>query len=143
MSQISEIPASAYTPEMEILGALPDIPTLDGESVPVSRNPLNLGTRPLQLLPLPSSEFPVWYEMSQMRGFRSEELENGRPRRHQTRQSSAVNRLQAEVARLRTGLEVEGIPLDSSDEDEDGSSSDDVPPSPPSPAVAGPSRRRR
>ncbi|KDP21734.1 hypothetical protein JCGZ_03545 [Jatropha curcas] len=27
MSQLSEIPASAYTPEMETLGALPDIPT--------------------------------------------------------------------------------------------------------------------
>ncbi|KDP21586.1 hypothetical protein JCGZ_03739 [Jatropha curcas] len=71
------------------------------------------------------------------------ELENGRLRRHQTRQSNAVSQLQAEVERLRTRLEVEGIPLDSSDEDEDGSSSDDVPPSPPSPAVAGPSRRRR
>ncbi|KDP39429.1 hypothetical protein JCGZ_03711 [Jatropha curcas] len=40
------------------------------------------------------------------------ELENGRPRRHQTRQSSAVNRLQAEVERLRTRLEVEGLPLE-------------------------------
>ncbi|KDP30083.1 hypothetical protein JCGZ_18558 [Jatropha curcas] len=59
MSQISETPASASTPEMEILGALPDIPTFDGESVPVSRNPLTPGTRPLQLLPLPGSEFPV------------------------------------------------------------------------------------
>ncbi|KDP24404.1 hypothetical protein JCGZ_26571 [Jatropha curcas] len=39
MSQISKIPASAYTPEMETLGALPDIPTFDGEPVPVSRNP--------------------------------------------------------------------------------------------------------
>ncbi|KDP20505.1 hypothetical protein JCGZ_05308 [Jatropha curcas] len=72
MSQISEIPASAYTPEMEVLGALPDIPTFDGEPVPVSRNPLTPGTRPLQLLPLPGSEFPVRYETSQMRGFRYE-----------------------------------------------------------------------
>ncbi|KDP20616.1 hypothetical protein JCGZ_04173 [Jatropha curcas] len=40
MSQLSEIPASAYTPEMETLGDLPDIPTFDGEPVPVSRNPL-------------------------------------------------------------------------------------------------------
>ncbi|KDP21725.1 hypothetical protein JCGZ_03608 [Jatropha curcas] len=62
MSQISEIPASAYTPEMEVLGALPDIPTFDGEPVPMSRNPLNPGTRPLQLLPLPGTEFPVRYE---------------------------------------------------------------------------------
>ncbi|KDP41047.1 hypothetical protein JCGZ_03153 [Jatropha curcas] len=51
MSQISEIPASAYTPEMETLGALPDIPTFDGEPVPVSRNPLTSGTRPCEPLP--------------------------------------------------------------------------------------------
>ncbi|KDP27736.1 hypothetical protein JCGZ_20000 [Jatropha curcas] len=44
MSQLSEIPASAYTPEMETLGTLPDIPTFDGEPVPVSRNPLTPGT---------------------------------------------------------------------------------------------------
>ncbi|KDP34455.1 hypothetical protein JCGZ_11926 [Jatropha curcas] len=49
----------------------------------------------------------------------------------------------AEVDRLRTRLEVEGIPLDSSEEDEDSSASDGAPPSPPHPAVAGPSRRRR
>ncbi|KDP39510.1 hypothetical protein JCGZ_05076 [Jatropha curcas] len=59
MSQTSEIPASAYTSEMETLGALLDIPTFDGELVPVSRNPLTSGTRPLQLLPLPGTEFPV------------------------------------------------------------------------------------
>ncbi|KDP36014.1 hypothetical protein JCGZ_09980 [Jatropha curcas] len=79
MSQISEIPASAYTPEMEVLGALPDIPTFDGEPVPVSRNPLTPGTRPLQLLPLPGLEFPVRYETSQMRGFRSECLKGNLP----------------------------------------------------------------
>ncbi|KDP21742.1 hypothetical protein JCGZ_03278 [Jatropha curcas] len=72
MSQTSEILASAYTPEMETLGALPDIPTFDGELVPVSRNPLTSGTRPLQLLPLPSTEFPVRYETSRMRGFPTE-----------------------------------------------------------------------
>ncbi|KDP25968.1 hypothetical protein JCGZ_22698 [Jatropha curcas] len=72
MSQISEIPVSAYTPEMEPLGALPDIPTFDGEPVLVSRNPLTSGTRPLQLLPLPSTEFPVRYETSRMRGFQAE-----------------------------------------------------------------------
>ncbi|KDP20613.1 hypothetical protein JCGZ_04180 [Jatropha curcas] len=59
MSQISEIPASAYTPEMEVLGALPDIPMFDGEPVSVSRNPLTPGTRPLQLLPLPGLTYPV------------------------------------------------------------------------------------
>ncbi|KDP26315.1 hypothetical protein JCGZ_22324 [Jatropha curcas] len=68
------------------------------------------------------------------------DLENGRLRRHQARQSSAVSRLQAEVERLRMKLEVEGIPLDSSEEDEDGSSSDDAPPSPSPPAAAGPNR---
>ncbi|KDP37655.1 hypothetical protein JCGZ_07857 [Jatropha curcas] len=71
------------------------------------------------------------------------ELENGRLRRHQSRQSNTISRLQAKVERLRTRLEVEGIPLDSSDEDEDGSFSNGAPPSPPHPAVAGPSRRRR
>ncbi|KDP31671.1 hypothetical protein JCGZ_15274 [Jatropha curcas] len=234
---------------MEVLGDLPDIPTFDGEPVPVSQNPLTPGTRPLQLLPLPGTEFPVRYETSRMRGFQSKlrdtasemcgasaemryaivllgftdppmrarvvaagfgdyavglhrtqprfppamryalmerwndcthtfvfgfsemtltpvdyaryqtatlgaqlryqeicqrfefarsyigwlyserhelELENGRLRRHQSRQSSAVSRLQAEVERLQTKLEVEGIPLDSSEEDEDGSSSPTV-----------------
>ncbi|KDP28987.1 hypothetical protein JCGZ_19573 [Jatropha curcas] len=78
--------------------------------------------------------YSEWHEL---------ELENRRLRRHQSRQSNAVSWLQAEVERLRTRLEVEGIPLDSSDEDEDGSSFDDVPPSPPPPTVVGPSRRRR
>ncbi|KDP41055.1 hypothetical protein JCGZ_03161 [Jatropha curcas] len=72
MSQLSEIPASAYTPEMETLGALPDIPTFDGAPVLVSRNPLTSGTRPLQLLPLPGIEFPVRYETSRMCGFHAE-----------------------------------------------------------------------
>ncbi|KDP44673.1 hypothetical protein JCGZ_19488 [Jatropha curcas] len=36
MSQLSEIPASAYTREMETLGALPDIPMFDGEPMPVN-----------------------------------------------------------------------------------------------------------
>ncbi|KDP35114.1 hypothetical protein JCGZ_11127 [Jatropha curcas] len=78
MSQLSEIPASAYTPEMETLGAIPDIPTFDGEPVPVSRNPLTSGMRPLQLLPLPGTEFPVRYETSQMRGFQTELRHAGR-----------------------------------------------------------------
>ncbi|KDP30291.1 hypothetical protein JCGZ_17161 [Jatropha curcas] len=72
MSQISEIPASAYTREMETLGPLPDILAFDGEPVPVSRNPLTPGTRPLQLLPLLGTEFPVRYETSRMRGFQFE-----------------------------------------------------------------------
>ncbi|KDP33047.1 hypothetical protein JCGZ_13633 [Jatropha curcas] len=61
------------------------------------------------------------------------ELEIDRLRRHQTRQAAAVSRLQMENDRLRTRLEVEGIPLDFSDEeegDDDDSSSDDAPPLP-------------
>ncbi|KDP37568.1 hypothetical protein JCGZ_08259 [Jatropha curcas] len=76
----------------------------------------------------------------------NQDLEIGRLRRHQSRQSSAVTRLQMEVDRLRTRLEVEGIPLDFSEDEEDGddgSSSDDALPLPPSQAAAGPSRRRR
>ncbi|KDP21963.1 hypothetical protein JCGZ_03202 [Jatropha curcas] len=79
MSQLPEIPASAYTPEMNTLGAILDITTFEGEPVPVSRNPLTLGTRPLQLLPLPGTEFPVHYETSAMRGFQTEvDLGNAR-----------------------------------------------------------------
>ncbi|KDP42542.1 hypothetical protein JCGZ_01796 [Jatropha curcas] len=72
MSQLPEIPSSTYTPEMNTLGAIPDIPTFEGEPVPVSQNPLTSGTRPLQLLPLPGTEFPVRYETSRMRGFQTE-----------------------------------------------------------------------
>ncbi|KDP35773.1 hypothetical protein JCGZ_10730 [Jatropha curcas] len=57
---------------METLGAIPDIPTFEGEPVPVSRNPLTSGMRPLQLLLLPGTELPVRYETSRMRGFRAE-----------------------------------------------------------------------
>ncbi|KDP42644.1 hypothetical protein JCGZ_01701 [Jatropha curcas] len=71
------------------------------------------------------------------------DLEIGRLRRHQSRQSSAVSRLQAEVDRLWTRVKAEGIPLGSSEEDDDGSSSDDAPLSPPPQATAGPSRRWR
>ncbi|KDP36229.1 hypothetical protein JCGZ_09949 [Jatropha curcas] len=66
-----------------------------------------------------------------------------------TRQAAAISRLQMENDGLHTRLEVEGIPLDSSDEeedDDDDSSSDDAPPPPPSSvrrAATGPSRRRR
>ncbi|KDP36476.1 hypothetical protein JCGZ_08606 [Jatropha curcas] len=72
MSQLPEIPASAYTPEMETLGAILDIPTFEEEPVPISRNPLTFGTRPLQLLLLPGTEFPVRYETSQIHGFQTE-----------------------------------------------------------------------
>ncbi|KDP36472.1 hypothetical protein JCGZ_08602 [Jatropha curcas] len=72
MSQLPEIPTSSYTPEMETLRAIPDIPTFEGEPVPVSRNLLTFGTRPLQLLPLLGTEFLVRYETSRMRGFQTE-----------------------------------------------------------------------
>ncbi|KDP42137.1 hypothetical protein JCGZ_03004 [Jatropha curcas] len=72
MSQLPEIPASAYTPEMNTLGAIPDITTFEGEWVSISRNALTPGTRPLQLLPLPSIEFLVRHETSAMRGFQTE-----------------------------------------------------------------------
>ncbi|KDP25887.1 hypothetical protein JCGZ_23732 [Jatropha curcas] len=78
MSQLPEIPASAYTPEMNTLGVIPDITTFEGEPVPVSRNPLTLGMRPLQLLPLPGTEFPIRYETSGMRGFQTELRHAGR-----------------------------------------------------------------
>ncbi|KDP30612.1 hypothetical protein JCGZ_16943 [Jatropha curcas] len=72
MSQLPKIPASAYTPEMNTLGVIRDITTFEGERVPVSYNPLIPGTRPLQLLPLPGTEFPVRYETSGMRNFQTE-----------------------------------------------------------------------
>ncbi|KDP24657.1 hypothetical protein JCGZ_26540 [Jatropha curcas] len=159
MSQLSEIPASAYTPEMETLGALPDIPTFDGEPVPVNLGKARSGgsaTDASAFYDLLDPSYASSGRCCWIRGLcrmiashpasfpaRYVELENGRLRRHQSRQSSAVSRLQAEVERLRTKLEVEGIPLDSSDEDVDGSSSDEAPPSPSPSAAAGPSRRRR
>ncbi|KDP39778.1 hypothetical protein JCGZ_04937 [Jatropha curcas] len=72
MAHLPEIPASAYTPKMDILGVLPDIPVFEGERVPVSRNALTLGTRPLQLLSLLGSDFPIRHDTDVMRGFQSE-----------------------------------------------------------------------
>ncbi|KDP44429.1 hypothetical protein JCGZ_16262 [Jatropha curcas] len=72
MSQLPEIPASAYTPEMNTLGVILDIPVFQGERIPVSRNALTPGTRLLQLLPLPGTEFSVCHETSTMRGFQTE-----------------------------------------------------------------------
>ncbi|KDP40442.1 hypothetical protein JCGZ_03857 [Jatropha curcas] len=115
---------------------------------------------PLQLDPEHATHVPAqrYQELYQRFGFtrsyiarlypelHERDLEIGGLRRHQSRQSGAVARLQMEVDRLRTKLEVEGIPLDFSkdgEDDDDGSSSDDAPPPPPSQAAAGPSRRRR
>ncbi|KDP36282.1 hypothetical protein JCGZ_05785 [Jatropha curcas] len=72
MAHLLEIPASAYTPEMDTLGVIPDIPIFEGERVPVSRNALTPGMRHLQLLPLLGSDFPVRHDTDAMRGFPSE-----------------------------------------------------------------------
>ncbi|KDP30133.1 hypothetical protein JCGZ_18128 [Jatropha curcas] len=72
MAHLPEIPASAYTPEMDTLGAILDIPVFEGERVPMSRNALTPGTRPLQLLPLPGSDFLVQHDTDAMRRFLSE-----------------------------------------------------------------------
>ncbi|KDP31699.1 hypothetical protein JCGZ_15233 [Jatropha curcas] len=106
---------------------------------------------PLQLDPEHATQVPAqrYQELCQRFGFARSFIarlySERQERRHQSHQSSAVTRLQLEVDRLRTRLEVEGIPLDFSEdeEDDDGSSSDDAPPSPPPQAAAGPSRTRR
>ncbi|KDP35492.1 hypothetical protein JCGZ_10955 [Jatropha curcas] len=178
----SEIPASAYTPEMEVLGALPDIPMFDDEPVsprfpPAMRYALmerwndcthtfvfGFGEMTLTLVDYaaitglrftgPVPPLDTRYQTAAIRAqlFRSllgvttqtrYTVQGGGGGGRRPRRSSAVSRLQAKVERLRTRLEVEGIPLDSSDEDEGGSSSDDESPSPPPPTVVGPSRRRR
>ncbi|KDP46679.1 hypothetical protein JCGZ_12203 [Jatropha curcas] len=74
MAQVPEIPASAYTPEMETLGVIPDIPVFKGNRIPVSRNALTSGMRPLQFLPARGSDFPIRYNTDAMRGFQSEDL---------------------------------------------------------------------
>ncbi|KDP32249.1 hypothetical protein JCGZ_14957 [Jatropha curcas] len=60
------------TQEDVTLGAIPNIPIFEGERVPVNRNALTPGTRSLQLLPLPGTEFPVRHETGAMRGFQTE-----------------------------------------------------------------------
>ncbi|KDP36228.1 hypothetical protein JCGZ_09948 [Jatropha curcas] len=77
MAHLPEIPASAYTPEMDILGVVPDIPVFKGDPVPVSRNALTPGPRPLQLLLVPGSDFPIRHDTDAMRGFQSEWCHTG------------------------------------------------------------------
>ncbi|KDP46681.1 hypothetical protein JCGZ_12205 [Jatropha curcas] len=134
-------------------------PTLGLGSAIIIPADLRQAPTPLQLDPEHATHVPAqrYQELYQRFGFalsyiarlypelHERDLEIGRLRRHQSRQSSTVTQLQMEVDRLRTRLEVEGIPLDFSEDeedDDDGSSSDDAPPSPPSQAAAGPSRRR-
>ncbi|KDP36053.1 hypothetical protein JCGZ_10305 [Jatropha curcas] len=142
----------AFPPGMEVV-LDPGLGLGSGIIIPAD---LRQAPPPVQLDPEHTTHVPAhrYQELCQQFGFarsyigrlyskrHERDLEIGRLRRHQSRQSSAVSRLQAEVDRLRTRLEVEGIPLDSSDEDDD-SSSDDAPPSPPPQAATGPSRRRR
>ncbi|KDP46997.1 hypothetical protein JCGZ_02433 [Jatropha curcas] len=72
MAHLPEIPASAYTTEMDILGVIPDIPVFEGDRVPVSHNALTPGTRSLQLLPVPGSDFSIRHDTDAIRGFQSE-----------------------------------------------------------------------
>ncbi|KDP36543.1 hypothetical protein JCGZ_08310 [Jatropha curcas] len=71
MAQIPKIPASAYTPEMETFGAIPDIRVFEGTRILMSRNALTHGMRPLQFPPAPGSNFSVRHETDVMRGFQS------------------------------------------------------------------------
>ncbi|KDP30300.1 hypothetical protein JCGZ_17170 [Jatropha curcas] len=98
---------------------------------------------PVQLDPEHTTHVPAqrYQEICQQFDFARSYIGRLYSERHEL--SSAVSRLQGEVEWLRTRLEVEGIPLDSSDEDEGSSSSDGGPSLPPPPTVAGPSRRRR
>ncbi|KDP24886.1 hypothetical protein JCGZ_24430 [Jatropha curcas] len=73
MAHIPEIPASAYTLEMETLGVILGIPVFEGDRIPVSCNALTSGTRPLQFLPALGFDFPVRYDTDAMRGFQIEE----------------------------------------------------------------------
>ncbi|KDP36011.1 hypothetical protein JCGZ_10410 [Jatropha curcas] len=137
-------------------------PTLGLGSAIVIPPDLRQAPPPLQLDPKHATHVPAqrYQELYQSFGFarsyiarlypelHERDLEIGRWRGHQSRQTSTISRLQREVDRLRTRLEVEGIPLDffEDEEDDDGSSSDDAPPPPPSStrqAATGPSWRRR
>ncbi|KDP41029.1 hypothetical protein JCGZ_03561 [Jatropha curcas] len=107
----------------------PDLGLGSGITIPAD---LRRAPPPLQLDPEHATHVPArrYLEICQRFSFarsyiaqlyserHERDLEIGRLRRHQSRQSNAVSRLQAEVDRLRTRLEVEGIPLDSSEEDD-------------------------
>ncbi|KDP27549.1 hypothetical protein JCGZ_20164 [Jatropha curcas] len=155
----AEAEAEANTPvgpTGAVLGDVPFPPGMEGALDPAlglgSAIIIPVGPRrappPLQLDPEHATHVPAqrYQELYQRFGFarsyiarlypelHERDLEIGRLRRHQSRQSNAVTRLQMEVDRLQTRLEVEGIPLDFSEDeedDDDGSSSDDAPPAPP------------
>ncbi|KDP37846.1 hypothetical protein JCGZ_06401 [Jatropha curcas] len=127
-----------------IVGAvLGDVPFPPGMEVALDPT---LGLGPAIVIPADLRQAPPQLQLDPEHA--THDLEIGRLRRHQSRQSGVIARLQMEVDRLRTRLEGEGGPLDFSeeeDDDDDGSSSDDAPTPPPSSvgqAAAGPSRRR-
>ncbi|KDP37278.1 hypothetical protein JCGZ_08643 [Jatropha curcas] len=142
-----------FPPGMEVV-LDPDLGLGSGITIPAN---LRRAPPPPQLDPEHATHVPAqrYLEVYQRFGFarsfisrlyserHERDLEIGRLRRHQSRQSGAMARLQMELDRLRTRLEVEGIPLDFSEEDDNDSSSNDAPPSPPPQAAAGQSRRRR
>ncbi|KDP42324.1 hypothetical protein JCGZ_03131 [Jatropha curcas] len=158
----AEAEAEAAVPAGPIGAVLGDVPFPPGMEVAVDLA-LGLGSAiiipadlrqappPLQLDPEYATHVPAqrYQELYQRFGFARSYIAQLYPelheRRHQSRQSGAVARLQMQVDRLRTRLEVAGVQRDVSEaeeDDDDGSSSDDAPPSPPQ-AAAGPSRRRR
>ncbi|KDP42374.1 hypothetical protein JCGZ_01950 [Jatropha curcas] len=111
--------------------------------------PVDLRQAPPQLQLDPENATHRYQELYQRFCFARTYIARLYSERHEmARRAAAVSRLQMENDRLCTRLEVEGIPLDFSDEeeDDDDSSSDDAPTPPPSSvrqAAAGPSQRRR
>ncbi|KDP43689.1 hypothetical protein JCGZ_25320 [Jatropha curcas] len=132
----AEVPAG---PAGAVLGDVPFPPGMEASDP-------TLGLGPAIVIPTDLRQAPPPLQLKPEHA--THDLEIGRLRRHESRQTSTISRLQLEVNRLRTRLEVEGIPLDFSEDEEDdgdGSSSDDAPPPPPSStrqAAAGPNRRR-
>ncbi|KDP22893.1 hypothetical protein JCGZ_01967 [Jatropha curcas] len=134
-------------PAGAVLGVVPFPPGMEGALDPA----LGLGSAiiipanlrqappPLQLDPEHATHVPAqrYQELYQRFGFGRSYIARLYPELHE----------RMEADRLRTRLEVEGIPLDFSedeeDDDDDSSSSNDASPAPPSQATASPSRRRR
>ncbi|KDP30044.1 hypothetical protein JCGZ_18568 [Jatropha curcas] len=137
----AEAEAEATAPAGPAGAVLGDVPSPPGMEVALDPT---LGLGSAIIIPADLRQAPPPLQLDPEHA--THDLEIGRLRRHQSHQSSAVTRLQMEVDRLRTRLEVDRIPFDFSEDakdDDDGSSSDDAPPSPPAQAAAGPSRRRR
>ncbi|KDP26155.1 hypothetical protein JCGZ_22857 [Jatropha curcas] len=150
----AEAPAAPAGPAGVVLGDVPLPPGMEvvldpglglGSAIIIPAD-LRQAPPPPQLDPEHATHVPAqrYQELCQRFGFAGSFIGQLYSERHErSRQSGAMARLQMEVDRLRTRLEVEGIPLDFSEEDDDGSSSNDAPPSPPPQAAASPSQRRR